>query len=80
MPEAGQPIRPMARFAAGGRLVIASADSCQVYRAEGRRIRLETDGPGSKVELLAVLDTGNPNQFALFGMDGVIRVYQTPHR
>ena len=73
-------IRPIGRFTVGGWLVIASADSCQMYRAEGRRIRLEADGPGSKVELLAVLDTGNPNQFALFGVDGIIRVYGMPHR
>jgi hypothetical protein len=72
--------RPVARFTTGGWLVIASAGSCQVYGTEGHRIRLEADSPGSEVECLAVLDTADPNAFALFGVDGVIRVYQMPHR
>ncbi len=72
--------RPVARFTMGGWLVIASAATCQVYRTEGHRIRLEADCPGSEVELLAVLDTADPNQFALFGVDGIIRLYQMPHR
>ena len=61
-------------------LAVASAETCQVYRTEGRRIRLEADCPGSKVEPLAVLDTADPNQFAVFGADGAIRLYQMPHR
>jgi len=72
--------RPVARFTTGGWLLIASAGSCQVYRTEGQRIRLEADGPGSEVRPLAVLDTADPNQFALFGMDGTIRIYQMRHR
>ena len=61
-------------------LAVALAETCQVYRTEGRRIRLEADCPGSKVEPLAVLDTADPNQFAVFGADGAIRLYQMPHR
>ena len=72
--------RPVVRFTMGGWLAVASAATCQVYRTEGHRIRLEADSPGSKVEPLAVLDTADPNQFALFGMDGTIRLYQMPHR
>ena len=72
--------RPVVRFTMGGWLAIASAATCQVYRTEGHRIRLEADCPGSKVESLAVLDTADPNQFALFGVDGTIRLYQMPHR
>ncbi len=72
--------RPVARFTMGGWLAIASAETCQVYRTEGHRIRLEADCPGSKVESLAILDTVDPNQFAMFGMDGAIRLYRMPHR
>ena len=42
----------------------------------GPRIRLEADCPGSKVEPLAVLDTADPNQFAVFGADSAIRLYR----
>ena len=73
-------VRPLARFTMGGWLAVASAETCQVYRTEGHRIRLEADCPGSKVEPLAVLDTADPNQFALFGVDGAVRLYQMPHR
>ena len=51
-----------------------------MYRTEGHRIRLEAECPGSKVESPAVLDTGDPNQFAIFGVDGTIRLYQMPRR
>ena len=72
--------RPVARFTLGGWLAVASAATCQVYRTEGHRIRLEAECPGGKVEPLAVLDTADPNQFALFGTDGVVRLYEMPHR
>jgi hypothetical protein len=72
--------RPIARFTSGGWLAIASAAACQVYRTEGHRIRLEADCPSSGTEPLAVLDTADANQFALFGTDGAIRLYQMPHR
>ncbi len=72
--------RPVARFTMGGWLVIASAETCQVYRTEGHRIQLEADCPGGTVDPLAVLDTADPNQFALFGLDGMIRLYRMPHR
>ena len=71
---------PVARFTRSGWLVLASAATCHVYRTEGHRIRLEADCTGSEVELLAVLDTTDPNQFALCSQDGSIRVYQMPHR
>ncbi len=72
--------RPVARFTMGGWLAIASAETCQVYRTEGHRIQLEADCPGSMVDPLAVLDTADPNEFALFGLDGTIRLYRMPHR
>jgi hypothetical protein len=72
--------RPVVRFTMGGWLVAASTSACQVYRTEGHRIRLEADCSGGKAEPLAVLDTDNPNQFALFEADGAIRLYQMPHR
>lgn len=73
-------VRPVVRFTRGGWLVAASAAACQVYRTEGHRIRLQAECPGGKVEPLAVLDMADPNRFALFGMDGAIRLYQMPHR
>jgi len=77
---ASELVRPAARFSASGWLAIASPACCHIYRTEGHRVRLEAEYAGSDVELLAVLDTADPNQFALFGVDGVIRVYQMPQR
>ena len=72
--------RPVARFTMGGWLAIASGAACQVYRTEGHRIHLVAECPGAKADPLAVLDTADPNQFALFGADGVLRLYRMPHR
>jgi hypothetical protein len=72
--------RPVAGFTIGGWLVVASAAACHVYRTEGHRIRLEADCPGSSVEPLAVLNTTDPDEFALFGADGTVRLYQMPHQ
>jgi hypothetical protein len=71
---------PVVRFTKGGWLVAASADKSQVYRTEGHRIQLEAESSGSKVPLLGILDTVNPNQFALFGEDGAVQLYQLPNK
>jgi hypothetical protein len=38
------------------------------------------DCADSLPEPLAILDTADPDQFALFGADGTLRLYRMPHR
>jgi hypothetical protein len=69
---------PVADFTGGGDLVAASVDGCEVYSTQDRRIKLKAELSGLRTRPLAVLPLPRPDQFALFGEDGELAVYQVP--
>jgi tetratricopeptide (TPR) repeat protein len=80
-PFATELLAPALRFIEGGWLVAASAEECHVYRTgENYKICWEANLPHRQGKLLAVLPTARPNQFALFGADGTVALYQVPRR
>jgi hypothetical protein len=69
---------PVLGFTAGGDLVAADGDGCEVYATQDRRLRLKGELHGGRRAPLAVLPLPQPDQFALFTPDGEVAVYQVP--
>jgi tetratricopeptide (TPR) repeat protein len=79
-PWAAELNEPCAGFTRGGRIVLASARECHVYRTEAYEIHLEACMPMPGGLPLAVLAPPEASQFALFSSDGIVRIYRVPTR
>jgi len=78
-PFATELAEPMLQFFDGGWIVAATADECHVYRsAENCTIQWKARLRHRRAEPLAVLPTDEPGQFALFGADGTVAIYEIP--
>jgi tetratricopeptide (TPR) repeat protein len=67
---------PIAVFTRGGWLILAESSRCELYRAQDRRIVLESTLATVQSPPVALLTTSHADQFALLTADGVVRVYE----
>lgn len=67
---------PSTMFTRSGLLVAANSERFEVYRTKGGRAELLAERDAIGAAPLAMLKVQNPDQFAICGSDGVIRIFE----